>query len=56
MHHAKLHPDCGKIGIITRLASGQRAMRIAMVMCEGTERVWFIGDFKKVKEEDDESS
>ena len=55
-HHAKLHPDFGKIGMITRLAAGQRAMRIALVMCEGAERVWFIGDFRKVREEDDEST
>lgn len=53
-HHGKLHPDFGKIGMITRLSSPQKAMRVAIVMCGGSERTWFIGDFKRVKEEQDE--
>ena len=54
-HHGKLHPDFGKIGMITRLSSPQKAMRVAIVMCGGSEKTWFIGDFKRIKEDQDES-
>jgi hypothetical protein len=47
------HPDFGKIGMITRLAPHQRAMKIIYVMLEECESVWFMGDFKRVREDDD---
>lgn len=54
-HHGKLHPDFGKIGMITRLSNPQKAMRVAIIMCEGLEKAWFIGDFKRIKADQDES-
>lgn len=53
-HHGKLHPDFGKIGMIARLSDPQKAMRIAIVLCENVERAWFVGDFKRIKEVEDE--
>jgi hypothetical protein len=54
-HHGKLNPDFGKIGMIARLSAPQKAMRVAIIMCEDSEKVWFVGDFKRIKEAQDES-
>lgn len=48
-HINKQHPDHGKIGMVTRITDQTQMMRIAFVMAEGTERVWFMGDFVKLK-------
>jgi hypothetical protein len=39
------HPDYGKIGMITKMSSAQQTMRIAYVMFDEVESVWFMGDF-----------
>lgn len=54
-HTGKLHPDFGKIGIITKISATQRTMKIAIVMCDEKEKAWFVGDFKRVAGEKDES-
>ncbi len=48
-HINNQHEDHGKIGIVTRLSEANQTMRIAFVLLEGVERVWFMGDFVKLK-------
>ena len=35
--------------MVTRITDQTQMMRIAFVLAEGTERVWFMGDFVKLK-------
>jgi hypothetical protein len=55
-HINKQHPDHGKIGMVTRVSDQTQMMRIVFVMVEGTERVWFMGDFVKLKEDEDDEA
>jgi hypothetical protein len=48
-HINKQHPDHGKIGMVSRLTDQTQTMRIVFVLVEGVERVWFMGDFVKLK-------
>lgn len=55
-HINKQHPDHGKIGMVTRISEQTKMMRIVFVMVEGTERVWFMGDFVKLKGDEDDTA
>ena len=48
-HINRQHPDHGKIGMVSRLTDQTQTMRIVFVLVEGTERVWFMGDFVKLQ-------
>ena len=48
-HINRQHPDHGKIGMVTRITDQTQTKRIVFVLVEGTERVWFMGDFVKLK-------
>ena len=50
----KQHPDHGKIGMVTRVSDQTKMMRIVFVMVEDTERVWFMGDFVKLKDDEND--
>lgn len=54
-HINKQHPDHGKIGMVSRITDKTQMMRIAFVMVESVERVWFVGDFVKLKQEDEDA-
>jgi len=42
--------------MVTRVSDQTQMMRIVFVMVEGTERVWFMGDFVKLKEDEDDEA
>lgn len=56
VHINKQHADYGKIGMISKLSEQTQTMRIAFVLVEGSERVWFMGDFVKLKEAKDDET
>jgi hypothetical protein len=55
-HINKQHEDYGKIGMVSKLSAQTQTMRIAFVLVEGSERVWFMGDFVKLKERKDDET
>lgn len=52
-HVNNQHPDYRKIGMVTRLTDKTKMMRIAFVLVDGAEHVWFLGDFVKLRVKDE---
>lgn len=42
--------------MVTRISEQTKMMRIVFVMVEGAERVWFMGDFVKLKGDEDDTA